>query len=177
LKVGFGKKEFYYSIGRPFKYVNGGEMTNTKIYGDIEAIKLLTYNNGSLNITKNKYLNYYEYAKSYIMFHEEPVYVNDDTDDFKPESDKVYMTDDANKEKDLKLMEINKKLIETQIQEIKERTKERTLFNKKNNIKMVIKKCVNCGYTDEKGIFHNYIYYYDVNEVHDCKNSIYKNWF
>lgn len=73
-KVGYGKKDYYYSIGRPIRYIDGGEMYNTRIYGTIELIKLLTYNNGSLNITKSKYHNYEEYAKSYIMFHTDAVY-------------------------------------------------------------------------------------------------------
>jgi len=177
IKVGFDKKDFYYSIGRPIKYVNGGEARNTKIYGTIETMKLQTYNNGHLNIHKNKYHYYEEYAISYIMFHKRPVYIEDNDDDFKPENEKVYMKDDANKEKELKLMEINKKLIEAQAKVIEQKRNYIEKFNKKHNINLIIKNCSKCGYTDEKGIFHSYKYYYDENEPHECTNSVYKNWF
>ena len=172
IKVGFNRKDYYYSIGRPFTYINGGETRHTKIYGDIEEMKLQTYNNGSLNITKNKYHNYHEYAKSYIMFHKEPVYTNDETDDFKPESEKVYMKENINHEHDLKLMEINKKLIQQQTEEIKQRRKEQSIFNKKNNINIQIRRCSSCGYTDDKGVYNNYSYIYDESDPHKCINDI-----
>ena len=73
-KVGFDVKDFYYSCGRPIHYIDNGEPRNKKLYGEIVLFKLQTYNNGSMNIEKLKFHNYYEYAKSFIMFHTEPVY-------------------------------------------------------------------------------------------------------
>ena len=172
IKVGFNMKEYYYSIGRPFTYINDGDTRHNKSYGVIEEMKLHTFNGGHLNIQKLKYRNYEEYAKSYIMFHKEPVYTIDNEDDFKPESEKVYMTENVNHEHDLKLIEINKKLIQQQAEEIKQRRTERSIFNKKNNINIEIRKCFMCGYTDEKGVYNNYSYIYDESDPHKCKNDI-----
>ena len=82
------------------------------------------------------------------------------------------MTDRTYTDRDLKLIETNTRLIEKQIKEITEKRKEEEEFNKKHNITLIIKKCFKCGYTDEKGIYHNYNYYYDENNPHKCKYDI-----